>query len=115
MGASVLHEDAIFPVFKANIPINIKNTNKPDDEGTFIVPKVDNGDHGIITGIAGRKGFSVLAIEKTKMNAEIGFGRKVLMALEKKQYELRAYAVRRRYAQRRARQQRDSRQNSPSC
>ncbi len=83
MGASVLHEDAIFPVFKANIPINIKNTNKPDDEGTFIVPSVGNGDIGIITGIAGRKGFSVLAIEKTKMNAEIGFGRKVLTALEK--------------------------------
>ena len=83
MGASVLHEDAIFPVFKANIPINIKNTNKPDDEGTFIVPKVNNGDSDIITGIAGRKGFSVLAIEKANMNAEIGFGRKVLMALEK--------------------------------
>ncbi len=83
MGASVLHEDAIFPVFKANIPINIKNTNKPDDEGTFIVPKVHNGESDIITGIAGRKGFSVLAIEKTNMNAEIGFGRKVLMALEK--------------------------------
>ncbi|MBT3319790.1 MAG: aspartate kinase [Clostridia bacterium] len=82
MGATVLHEDAIFPVFKANIPINIKNTNQPDDEGTFILPKVDNNDGHIITGIAGRKGFSVLAIEKTKMNAEIGFGRKVLSALE---------------------------------
>ena len=82
MGATVLHEDAIFPVFKANIPINIKNTNKPNDEGTFIVPSIDNDDGNIITGIAGRKGFSVLAIEKTKMNAEIGFGRKVLSALE---------------------------------
>jgi len=82
MGATVLHEDSIFPVFKANIPINIKNTNKPSDEGTFIVPQVDNDDGNIITGIAGRKGFSVLAIEKTKMNAEIGFGRKVLSALE---------------------------------
>ncbi len=82
MGATVLHEDAIFPVFKANIPINIKNTNKPSDEGTFIVPSVDNYDENVITGIAGRKGFSVLAIEKTKMNAEIGFGRKVLSALE---------------------------------
>ena len=98
MGASVLHEDAIFPVFKANIPINIKNTNKPDDEGTFIVPTVENGDPDIISGIAGRKGFSVLAIEKTKMNAEIGFGRRVLMrAAGEEQHELRAHAFRCRY------------------
>lgn len=82
MGATVLHEDAIFPVFKAAIPINIKNTNQPEDEGTFIVPKVENYGDDIVAGIAGRKGFSVLAIEKTKMNAEVGFGRKVLSALE---------------------------------
>lgn len=82
MGATVLHEDAIFPVFKANIPINIKNTNHPHEEGTIITPNVDTNDLNVITGIAGKKGFSVLAIEKTKMNAEIGFARKVLAALE---------------------------------
>ncbi len=83
MGATVLHEDAIFPVFKANIPINIKNTNAPDDQGTMIVPNVDDGDTDIITGIAGKKGFSVLAVEKANMNAELGFGRRMLSALEK--------------------------------
>jgi len=83
MGATVLHEDAIFPVFKANIPINIKNTNAPDDPGTMIVPNVDDGDTDIITGIAGKKGFSVIAVEKANMNAELGFGRRMLTALEK--------------------------------
>ena len=83
MGATVLHEDAIFPVFKANIPIQIKNTNNPDDSGTLIVPNVDENHSGIITGIAGKKGFSVIAVEKAKMNAELGFGRRILSALEK--------------------------------
>lgn len=83
MGATVLHEDAIFPVFKANIPINIRNTNDPEDPGTFIVPNVDEKDADIITGIAGKKGFTVIALEKAKMNAELGFGRRVLTALEK--------------------------------
>ncbi len=82
MGATVLHEDAIFPVFKANIPINIKNTNAPDDEGTMIVPNVNDEDTDIITGIAGKKGFSVIAVEKANMNAELGFGRRMLTALE---------------------------------
>ena len=83
MGATVLHENAIFPVFKANIPINIKNTNDPEDSGTLIVPNVDEEDSGIITGIAGKKGFSVIAVEKANMNAELGFGRRILTALEK--------------------------------
>ncbi len=83
MGATVLHEDAIFPVFKANIPINIKNTNAPDDPGTMIVPNVNDGETDIITGIAGKKGFSVIAVEKANMNAELGFGRRMLWALEK--------------------------------
>jgi aspartate kinase len=83
MGATVLHEDAIFPVFKANIPINIKNTNAPDDPGTMIVPNVNDDDTEIITGIAGKKGFSVIAVEKANMNAELGFGRRMLSALEK--------------------------------
>ncbi len=83
MGASVLHEDAIFPVKVAGIPINIKNTNRPDDSGTFIVPSAD--DHkpscGIITGIAGRKGLCLIHIEKDMMNQEIGFGAKVLQVI----------------------------------
>lgn len=83
MGATVLHEDAIFPVFKANIPINIKNTNAPDDAGTMIVPNVDDDDTDTITGIAGKKGFSVIAVEKANMNAELGFGCRMLSALEK--------------------------------
>lgn len=83
MGATVLHEDAIFPVFKANIPIHIKNTNNPSDRGTMIVPNLSDVESDIITGIAGKKGFTVIALEKAKMNAELGFGRRVLSALEK--------------------------------
>ncbi len=84
MGATVMHEDAIFPVREACIPINIRNTNSPLDNGTMIVPDapVNKGDK-IITGIAGRKGFSLISIEKDMMNAEIGFGRKVLEVIEK--------------------------------
>ena len=82
MGATVLHEDAVFPVLKANIPINIKNTNDPSDEGTFIVPSLEDGDKSTITGIAGKKGFTVIAVEKANMNAELGFGRRMLTALE---------------------------------
>ncbi|MBE6542536.1 MAG: aspartate kinase, partial [Ruminococcaceae bacterium] len=78
MGATVLHEDAIFPVRFAGIPINIKNTNNPEDAGTMIVPHTDVYDNeSIITGIAGKKGFCVVNIEKAMMNAELGFGRKV--------------------------------------
>ncbi|MBQ3054425.1 MAG: aspartate kinase [Clostridia bacterium] len=82
MGASVMHEDAIFPVKVANIPINIKNTNAPSDPGTMIVPATSISAPNIITGIAGKKGFSIINIEKDMMNAEIGFGRKVLEVLE---------------------------------
>ena len=83
MGATVLHEDAIFPVRYAGIPINIKNTNKPSDAGTMIVAEASDYDaEKIITGIAGKKGFSVITIEKDMMNSEIGFGRKVLEVLE---------------------------------
>jgi len=83
MGATVLHEDAIFPVRYANIPINIKNTNAPEDAGTMIVSETNEYDTDrIITGIAGKKGFSVINIEKDMMNGEIGFGRKVLEVLE---------------------------------
>lgn len=83
MGASVLHEDAIFPVRKAGIPINIKNTNKPEDEGTWIVESTCQKSKYVITGIAGKKGFAAVNIEKDMMNSEIGFGRKVLEVFEK--------------------------------
>ena len=82
MGATVLHEDAIFPVRFAGIPINIKNTNKPEDTGTLIVSSSEDSTAYVITGIAGKTGFSTINIEKDMMNAEVGFGRKVLTALE---------------------------------
>ena len=83
MGATVLHEDAIFPVRIAGIPINIKNTNAPDDRGTMIVPCAKDYDtKKIITGIAGKRGFTVITIEKDMMNSEVGFGRKVLEVFE---------------------------------
>ena len=106
MGATVLHDEAVFPVRHAGIPVNIRNTNRPEDAGTMIVPGDapghpgghsvghsgvhtggDSGGHseghtGKITGIAGRKDFTVIALEKTMMNSEIGFGRRVLSVLE---------------------------------
>ena len=83
MGATVMHEDAIFPVREMGIPINIRNTNAPEDDGTMIVASVEsNKVDTVITGIAGKKGFSVIAIEKDMMNAEVGFGRTVLEVLE---------------------------------
>ena len=83
MGATVLHEHAIFPVRAAGIPVNIKNTNCPKDRGTMIVSETAEPCEHIITGIAGKKGMSVINIEKDKMNSEVGFGRNVLRALEK--------------------------------
>ena len=82
MGATVLHEDSIFPVRYAKIPINIRNTNCPHDKGTFIVPKADEVPSTVITGIAGKIGFSTITIEKDMMNSELGFGRRVLQAVE---------------------------------
>ncbi len=82
MGAGVLHEDAIFPVRREGIPINIRNTNKPEDEGTWIVESTCQKSKYVITGIAGKKGFCSVNIEKAMMNSEIGFGRKVLQAFE---------------------------------
>jgi aspartate kinase len=83
MGATVLHEDAIFPVRKAGIPTNIRNTNDPAHPGTMIVVS-DNAVEApeTITGIAGHKNFTLLSIEKAMMNSELGFGRRVLQALE---------------------------------
>ncbi len=82
MGFSVFHEDAILPVRQQGIPINIRNTNAPDDNGTWIVGSTCQKSKYVITGIAGKKGFCAVNIEKDKMNSEIGFGRKVLQAFE---------------------------------
>lgn len=82
MGATVLHEDAVFPVRKAGIPINIRNTNAPEDEGTLIVESTCHQSKYTITGIAGKKGFVAVNVDKDMMNSEVGFGRKVLAAFE---------------------------------
>ena len=84
MGANVLHSESIFPVRKANIPIVIKNTFRPEDDGTSILPIARYKPSGnIVTGIAGKKNFTVIFIEKSHMNSEIGFVRKVLSVLER--------------------------------
>ena len=82
MGASVLHEDAIFPVRAEGIPINIKNTNRPEDKGTMIVESTCKKPKFTITGIAGKKGFCSINVDKAMMNSEVGFCRKVLEVFE---------------------------------
>ena len=82
MGASVLHEDAIFPVRKAGIPINIKNTNAPEEPGTMIVESTCQKADYTITGIAGKRGFVAVNIDKDMMTSEVGFCRKALEAFE---------------------------------
>ena len=82
MGASVLHEDAVFPVRKAGIPINIRNTNDPEAEGTLIVESTCQKPEYTITGIAGKKGFVAVSIDKDMMNSELGFCRKALQAFD---------------------------------
>jgi aspartate kinase len=88
-GANVFHEEAILPCRDASIPIRIANTNRPEDPGTLIVPESQAADHPI-AGVAGRRGFSLLLLEKALMNKEKGFGRKILGVLETKgvSYEL---------------------------
>ena len=84
MGASVLHEDAVFPVKEANIPINILNTNRPEDKGTIILDTIPKSEDKVaITGIAGKKGFCALAISKKHMPESVGFCRKILSVFEK--------------------------------
>lgn len=84
MGANVLHADSIFPVRKGDIPIKIKNTFRPEDAGTLILPSKKYVLQGnIVTGIAGKKDFTVIFLEKSMMNGEIGFARRVLSVLEK--------------------------------
>ena len=80
MGASVMHEDAVFPVRSAGIPINIRNTNRPEDDGTWIVPHrtADPASSEVVTGIAGKKGFSSIRIEKAMLNNEVGFAARLL-------------------------------------
>ncbi len=85
MGASVLHQDAVFPVAQSGIPINIRNTNEPDALGTMIVhqlPKEHQSDT-VITGIAGHKGYCTITIEKNMMNSELGIGRRFLEIFER--------------------------------
>ena len=86
MGASVLHEDAIYPARMANVPINIRNTNQPEDPGTFITAEVSEDyrseQNHIITGIAGNRDFTVVALYKNMMSSERGFVRKILDILD---------------------------------
>lgn len=82
MGASVLHEDAIYPARIANIPINIRNTNIPKDPGTMITASEEGSTGRIITGIAGHKDFTVIAIYKNMLSHEKGFLRRILGILE---------------------------------
>lgn len=82
MGASVLHDEAIFPVRSEGIPINIRNTNDPTAPGTMIVESTCKKPEFTITGIAGKKGFAAINIEKDRMNSEVGFARKVLSVFE---------------------------------
>ncbi len=87
MGATVLHPEAVFPVREAGIPVHIRNTNAPHDDGTVIVASPDASSRNAsglpITGIAGRKDFTVIALEKALMNNEVGYGEKVLGVLRR--------------------------------
>lgn len=83
MGAPVLHEESIFPIKSAGIPINIRNTNRPEDSGTMIVSDSHPINHTeTITGIAGKNNFTFISIEKTMMNDEKGFIRKLVSVFE---------------------------------
>ena len=86
MGASVLHEDAIFPVRKAGIPINIRNTNKPEDKGTLIVENTCRQPRYTITGIAGTDGFAAITVEKAMMNSESDSAGKYFRYLKTMEY-----------------------------
>lgn len=88
MGASVLHEDAIYPARIANIPINIRNTNAPEDKGTLIVAEPVKDSNRVITGIAGSKDFVVIAITKHNLKSERGFIRRLAGILEDKNITL---------------------------
>lgn len=82
MGASVLHEDAIYPARSEDIPINIRNTNEPSHPGTIITAEAETNEHSIISGIAGNKDFTVIALYKNMMSSEVGFIKRILSILE---------------------------------
>jgi aspartate kinase len=82
MGASVFHDEAIAPVREAGIPINIRNTNRPEDAGTLIVAKLPEVTQYDIAGIAGKRNFSMFGLEQYMMNRELGFVRRVLEIFE---------------------------------
>lgn len=82
MGASVLHEDAIYPAKIADIPINIRNTNKPEDPGTMITAKPHVNGEQVVSGIAGKKGFTVIGVYKSHMAGEKGFIRRLAGIME---------------------------------
>ena len=82
MGATVLHEDAIFPVRYSKIPIIIRNTNDPEGKGTLIVPSTDIPNNNIVTGIAGKTGFSTITVEKDMLKSDLGFARRIMQVIE---------------------------------
>lgn len=81
-GATVLHEEAVYPVRREGISIHIRNTNHPEENGTFIRSRIRPEEEVAITGIAGKRNFAAISIAKNRMNAQIGFVRKLLEALE---------------------------------
>ena len=86
VGAQVLHEGAVYPVREKNIPLNIRNTNEPEHPGTMIMEKVDDEQDesdSFITGIAGKKGFSIITIAKTGLSSEHGILLQIMEVLEK--------------------------------
>ena len=84
MGANVLHSESIFPVRSAGIPIRICNTFRPEDAGTYIVKRsTRDASEAVVTGIAGKKGFTSITLEKSMMNSEVGFVGKVLSVIGK--------------------------------
>ena len=84
MGASVLHEEAVFPVMEAGIPIAVKNTNRPQDPGTIISDREGYiSDEPIITGVTGKRGFVAVHIIKDHMSNEVGLVRRVLSIFER--------------------------------
>lgn len=86
MGASVMHDEATLPVREAGIPINIRNTNEPQHPGTRIVPRLPDDAKlaNAVAGIAGKKGFSMVCIEKTLMNKEVGFAHRLLGVFQRR-------------------------------
>ncbi|HAW45345.1 MAG TPA: aspartate kinase [Sutterella sp.] len=86
MGASVLHEDAVFPIRERNIPIHVLNTNRPTDPGTIVRDVEPDPEGPLVTGIAGRKNFVAIEISKKNMSNAVGFIRRVLSIFER--YEI---------------------------